>query len=140
MNSNPFSGIPVYIDKKHHDKYKQFVERKSERALDYPFATMKDLFIVAACAGAHANKYQPVKSARDIFSGETFDKDIDIPLLFTLAYKKETNVDILLEPKIILEIAQGWANGGIEILEENILGNPGRPLNNFVNWLFDINE
>jgi len=35
----------------------------------------------------------------------------------------------------LFEIAQGYANAGIEIVEDQILNNPSRPLDNFANWL-----
>ncbi|HOJ19716.1 MAG TPA: hypothetical protein PLT92_14225 [Ignavibacteriaceae bacterium] len=134
--NNPFSGISIFIDKNVHGIYEKLAKRASSNVLDFPFGTMKDLFIVSACAGANAEKFRELKSSRDIFSGEIFDEKIDVPILFALAYKKTKDVDVLLDPKKMLEIAQGWANGGIHIVEENILGHPGRPLNNLVNWLF----
>lgn len=138
MNINPLAGMSVYIDKRSHDKYRTLVERKkTDNIVDYPFASMKDLFIISACTGAKENNYQEIDSSKDIFSGETFDLNIDIPLLFVLAYKKEQNIDVLLEPKKILEIAQGWANGGIDIVESRVLGRPGTPLTNFVSWLLE---
>lgn len=137
MRDNPFAGMKVYIEKDLHDKFKSLVERKSGNINSYPFTTMKDLFIVAACAGAKVNKYKKLKSQKDIFYGETFDKDIDVPLLFVLAYKNSGDLDTLLDPKNVLELAQGWVSGGIEIIEQNILDVPGLPLNNFVNWLLE---
>lgn len=140
MTTNPFVNIAIYIDKRHNDLiYDKLVKRGTDHIEDYPFETKKDLFITAACVGAKNNKFRKLSNkSHNPFSGENFNPKIDIPILFSLAYKKENDVEVLLDPKKVIEIAQGWANGGIEILKEELLGNPGRPLFNFVNFILNI--
>jgi len=137
MKSNPFVNISIYIDKKYNDQiYDKLVKKGSDKVEDYPFETKKDLFLASACVGAKNNNFEKLSGpTHNPFSGETFDPKIDIPILLALAFKKEKDVEILLEPKKVIEIAQGWANGGIEILKDEILGNPGRPLYNLVNFV-----
>ena len=139
MTENPFITLPIYIDKEANDKiYDELVKRGADRIEDYPFETKKDLFVLAACVGAKLNRFKELHSERhNAFNGETFNSKIDVPILHALAYRKEKDVEVLLEPKRVLEIAQGWANGGISEVSNSILMQPGRPLFNFVEWVLD---
>ncbi len=133
MKSLDLAGISVYIDQSTHSFYEQLVSRASKKAQDHPFATMKDLFMFAACLGASRGLFEEIKRSKDIFSGETFNKNLDVPILAALAYTKENDLEILLEPKKVIEIAQGWANGGIRIVYNELLQKPAlNPLDNLV--------
>ena len=139
MTENPFVPYTIYIDKDANEKiYEELVKRGTDRIEDFPFETKKDLFVLAACVGAKLNRYKELSSERhNAFNGETFNTRIDVPILHTLAYKKEGDVELLLEPKRVLEIAQCWANGGINEVYNAILNNPGRPLFNYVDWVLE---
>lgn len=137
MNTNPFVNVSIYIERKVNDSiYENLAKKGGENVEDYPFETKKDLFLTAACVGAMNDKFKIITGAtHNPFSGETFNPKTDIPILFALAFKKEHDVEVLLDPKKVIEIAQGWANGGIEILNDFIFDNPGRPLLNFVRFV-----
>lgn len=128
-------GISVYVERSEaHPIYKELVSRAAKDAEDYPFATMKDLFMMAACVGAQQNRYKELAGDRvEIFGGETFDDKTDVPILAALAYHREKDIDVLSDPREIIKIAQAYANGGIEIVNQQILGGQfGRPLYNLV--------
>jgi len=127
-------GISVYVEKnKAHPIYEKLVSRSGKKADDFPFSTMKDLFVVAACMGAKHKLYEELDSRRDIFSGELFNPKIDVPVLAALAFHRTKDLEVLSDPKQVIEIAQCWANGGIHILIDELLANPGlSPLYNFV--------
>jgi len=133
MRALDLAGISVNVDQSTHPIYEKLVSRAAQNAEDYPFATMKDLFMFAACVGASRGIYEEINRNKDIFSGETFKKEVDVPILAALAYQKENSFDVLFEPKSVIEIAQGWANGGIRIVQEELLQNPAlTPLDNLV--------
>ena len=134
MKNIDFTGISVYVERnKAHPVYEQLVSRASKKAEDFPFATMKDLFMVAACVGAQHGCYEELGTKRDIFSGELFSAKTDVPVLAALAYHHIKDVEIISDPKQVIEIAQCWANGGIFILRDELLANPGLgPLYNFI--------
>lgn len=142
MNENPFIPYAIYIDKDSNEKtYEKLVKRGIDQIQDHPFETKKDLFVLAACVGAKLNRYKELSSEKhNAFNGETFNSRIDVPILQALAYKKEKDVEALLEPKRVLEIAQGWANGGIDEVHNAILNHPGRPLFNYVDWVLEQTE
>jgi dnd system-associated protein 4 len=138
MTDNPFVGIAVNIDVDANEKiYDVLVKDTLKEIEDYPFETKKDLFMLAACYGAKHNKYVPLASRHNPFKGETFNSKTDVPILMAIAFKKEQNVDVLLEPKKVIEIAQCFANGGIHDVFDAILNNPGRPFFNYVDWVLE---
>ena len=134
MKCPDLAGISIYVDEKSaHPIYEELVSRSRKKADDFPFTTMKDLFLIAACIGAHHDLYKEPANKRDIFSGEQFREKIDLPVLAALAYQKKQDIEILSNPREIIDIAQCYANEGIHILREELLVNPGlSPLYNLV--------
>lgn len=130
-------NLRVYIDKDKHELYEQLVKRGSDNPDNHPFQTMKDLFMVAACLGARNNSFEEIKSSKDIFNSDVFDEKTDVPILASLAFQKEKSLSVLNDEKKILEIAQGYANRGIDDVYNAILNNPGRPLFNYIEWLLE---
>jgi dnd system-associated protein 4 len=131
-----FTIISVYVEKEVHPIYEQLVSRGAKQVEDRPFATMKDIFILAACFGAKHNQFKKLGASRDIFSGELFNANkTDAPVLAALAYFHTKDTEVLSDPKRIIEIAQGFANAGIHLLKEELLGRPGRPLHNLVEFI-----
>lgn len=132
MKALDLTNISVYVDRSVHPIYEALVSRSSKNAEKCPFATMKDLFLVSACVGAEQGRFEELKSGRDIFSGEIFNVKIEVPILAALAYHRTKDIEVLSDPRAVVDIAQGWANGGIHIVREELLERPGTPLYNFV--------
>lgn len=137
MKSISFSRISVYVDQNDHEIYEKLTSRSVKKAEDYPFETMKDLFMAAACIGAKNNNFVEIKKGQEIFDATLFNPKIEIPVLFSLAFQKTHDIDTLSDTKKVLEIAQCWASGGIHVLEDEILTKPGRPLFNLVDYLWE---
>lgn len=132
------AGIYVYVERAAHPIYEELVARSSKDAEDHPFATMKDLFVLAACIGAERNLFKELGPSRDIFSGETFNARTDVPVLAALAFRRTKDLDTLQDPKKVVQIAECWANGGIEAVRQEIVGRPGlRPLYNLVDMIME---
>lgn len=125
-------NLKVYIDKDKHPFYEKLVKRGSENPDHFPFQTMKDLFMIAACLGVKYDAYEPLKSSKDIFGSEVFDDKIDVPVMSVIAYKREKNISVLCDDRKVLETVQNYANGGIAYVVEDIINNPGTPLNNLI--------
>lgn len=128
-------NLRIYIDKEKHETYEKLVKRGSDNPDHYPFQTMKDLFMLSACLGYKHSAYEDIGSSKDIFSADVFDEKADIPMLIALAYAKEKKLMNLLNGRKVLDIAQGYANGGIGYVVEEIINNPGKPLNNLVEMI-----
>ncbi len=136
MSTLSFTNLRVSIDASVHDIYKELTTGSSE---DAPFIKMPDLFVTAACIGAKENKYIELgKQKRDIFVADAFDTKTQIPILITLAFKHTKNLDDLADAKKILNICQAWANGGINIVYEQVMAGKGlRPLYRFTDFVLE---
>ena len=130
-------NLRVYIDKDKHEIYEKLVKRGSENPDHFPFQTMKDLFMLSACIGYKYDAFEDIISSKDIFSSDVFDEKVDVPVIVSLAYAKEKNLINLLDGRKALDIAQGYANGGIAYVVEEIINNPGKPLNNLVSLIIE---
>ncbi|MEQ8584076.1 MAG: hypothetical protein RIC30_15120 [Marinoscillum sp.] len=130
-------NLRVYIDKDKHETYEKLVKRGSENPDHFPFQTMKDLFMLSACLGFKHDAFEEIGSSKDIFSSDVFDEKVDIPMIISLAYAKDKNLMNLLDGRKVLDIAQGYANGGIGYVVEEVINNPGKPLNNLVEMILD---
>ena len=137
MKSLSFSRLSVNIDQDVHPIYEKLTSRSTKKAEDFPFETMKDLFITAACFGAKYGKYKEINKSKEIFDATLFNQKTEIPVLVSIAYQKNKDLEILYDGRKILDIAQGWANGGIQIIEDHLLNSPGIPLLNLVSLLWD---
>jgi len=136
MKSSSFSRLSVYVDQDVHPIYEKLTSRSLKKAEDFPFETMKDLFIAAACIGAKNEKFVEVNKSKEIFDATLFNSKTEIPVLLSLAFLKTKDLETLSDERKIVDIAQGWANGGIRFIEDQILNKPGRPLFNFVELLW----
>lgn len=136
MTPLSFSRLPVYVDQDVHPIYEKLTSRSSKKAEDFPFETMKDLFIASACIGAKYDRYVEIDKSKEIFDATLFNQKTEIPVLISLAFRKTKNLEMLSDGRQILDIAQAWANGGIGILEDQLLNRPGRPLMNLVDYLW----
>ncbi len=139
MSTLSFTNLRVFVDESVHDIYKELTERSVDKAEDAPFIKMPDLFVAAACIGAKRKKYKELgKKRRDIFVADAFDRQTQIPILITLAFKQTQNLDDLADAKRILNICEAWANGGINIVYEQIMAGKGlRPLYRFADFILE---
>jgi hypothetical protein len=136
MSNLSFTNLRVAIDANVHDIYKELTNGSAE---DAPFIKMPDLFITAACVGAKENKFVELgKQKKEIFVADAFDTKTQIPILITLAFKHSKNLDDLVDAKKILNICQAWANGGINIVHEQVMAGKGlRPLYRFADFVLE---
>jgi dnd system-associated protein 4 len=139
MSALELRGIRIYIEKDVHGLYEELVSRAGKDAEDRPFATMKDVFMVAACVGAQRSRYEELGASEGIFSGDVFDARIDAPVLAALAYRRTGDLETVTDAKRVVEIAQEWANAGIHTLKnEELVERPGlRPLLKLTDLVLD---
>ena len=132
-----FTNLRVFIDESVHPIYSELTNKAVDKAEDVPFIKMPDLFMAAACVGAKLDKFRELGSKkRDIFVADAFDSKTQIPILIALAHKKLKDVEELSDSKKILNICEGWANGGIHVLYEQVLSGHGlRPLYKLIDFI-----
>lgn len=136
MSTLSFTNLRVSIDASVHKIYEELTNGAPE---DAPFIKMPDLFVTAACVGAKENKYLELeRQKKQIFVADAFDTKTQIPILVTLAFKHTKNLEDLADAKKILNICQGWANGGINIVYEQVMVGKGlRPLYRFADFVLE---
>ena len=138
-----FSNLRVYIDESNHHKYIELTKPQENQTVDLrfqaedvPFIKMPDLFVAAACIGAKYDNYKEPTKKKDVFLAAAFDQKTQVPVLISLAYKRLGTTENLLEPRLILNICEGWANGGISNLYDILIEGKGlRPLYRLVDYI-----
>lgn len=129
--NNPFQSIDVSIPKTYSEEVDTYCQTsaqsvKGPRPADSPFHRKIDFWFLALCIAAH-NKVEPVKFLKKnsvkIIDGSIFSRDSwRIVALQLLAVGYTGDLDILLSPRKIMEIASGLAAAGIPILLELLKG------------------
>ena len=66
MKTLSLARLSVYVDQDVHSIYGNLTSKSVKKAEDFPFETMKDLFITSACIGAKYDRYIELKRGREI--------------------------------------------------------------------------
>jgi dnd system-associated protein 4 len=109
-----------------HEKVLELVENKQS-----PFykKTMKDVFLYAMGIGFRNGKRVPLKKRTGVIPLRTFGGE-EISLIKAIAISEKKSVDVLFGENIkeAFEIAEEYANGGIDMLYYQVFGDePGDP-------------
>lgn len=133
--SNAFarSTRRVSIDASVHDFYKELTTSKS--AEESPFLTMKDLFMLAASIGFRTQQRKPLGKREQPFHYSVFTEAEDLPILKAMAIATTGDVSVLADPDQIVQIAEEYANAGINEIRAIVTTNGGLPLWNLVEAL-----
>ena len=129
------TNVRIHIAEDHHPIYQQLVKRGNDDPDNYPFATMKDLFMMAATVGLKNGKYKPKKATKDIFAGSVFDQKNDIPVLAAIAYAHKKDFEVLFNEQEMIQIVEGYACGGINILSKELLRPNRKAIFNLINYV-----
>ena len=126
----------INIDASYHQLYEN-LRKSREDEKQPPFREMKYIFMLAALIGHLEEKWVPLeKNLRNIFARTTLKED-DMSLLRALALSKTGSPEVLLNEKEIQSIAEGYANGGIIVIKEQVEDAPGSRIDNLVNLLLN---
>ena len=107
----------------------ELVERHTESA---PFNTMKDLFLAAAAWGVKKNLSVPLAKRVSVFTWTQFSLQEDIPFIHALLVSSGIGLELLLEQAKLLDLLEGYANGGIDELSEDLVA-AGKPTVRWIN-------
>lgn len=121
----------VSIEASLHELYKQLSEGNNPE--NAPFRTMKDVFMLAACLGFRRGQRKPLAgSKRQIFHWAQFSEQVDVPILKAIAIATTGDVLVLGNQERIIQIAEEYANAGIQELKVQVVEQVGQPLWNLV--------
>jgi dnd system-associated protein 4 len=128
------TAMRISIESDQHDLYKQLAEGNNPETT--PFRTMKDVFMLAACLGFRRGQSKELKGTkRQIFHWAQFSEQIDVPILKAIAIATTGDVEVLNAQSTIVEIAEAYANIGIQDLQVHIIEGTGQPLWNLVDHI-----
>ena len=140
MNGNPeINDVEqpreyIYIDISYHQLYDDLRNIREDEKQP-PFREMKHIFMLAALIGYIEEKWVSLgKNQKNIFLRTSF-KEEDILILRAIALAKTDNPEVLANERVIQNIAEGYANGGISVIKELIEDRPGKRIDNLVDLL-----
>jgi dnd system-associated protein 4 len=117
----------VSIDASLHEFYKELSEGNDPEKV--PFRTMKDVFMLAACLGYRRGQARAIGGAkRQIFHWAQFSEQIDTPILKAIAIAVTGDVQILADQERIVQIAEEYANAGIQEIRAQLTEQATLPL------------
>ena len=120
-----------------HSKVEKLVEEKISPLYK---KTMKDVFMYAMGIGFKNGKRIPLKKRPGVIPLATF-KDSEISLIKAIAISEKNSIDVLFGENVkeIFEIAEEYANGGVDMLFYQVFGDePGDPDRKMEQALRDI--
>jgi len=117
-------GRDYNIQENKHELYKELQESEES-----PFteAELNEIFIFAVAYGSRKAGRTPIEgSGRALFNRAALS-DQTHWLIRSIAVAEERTTDVLVDGKLVKEIAEEYANGGITELHNKVFG-PGDPL------------
>ena len=133
---NTKKPLVVYCDPKHKEIYDNILKDEMFKKTGMH---LKDIFLLAMTLGFYKKRRKKLpRSKLDII--RTIDFETKENIISSIAIASEGNLDILVDKKRIYEIAEEYANGGIELLSGIILGveSYGTPSKVIENELLEI--
>jgi hypothetical protein len=131
--------LKISIDKKYHQNYLSLKYFSDKNIIDCPFEDLRQIFLLSASIGVLRNKYIPLKTGKEsIFDSYVFNEHFDLPIIYSIAYSKDKKSEILSDAHYVLEILEGYANGGFPILWNEICNSPSNNLLNLSNYINEM--
>src|SRR5579859_943997 len=114
------------IDDSVMDIYRALTE--DENIENAPFATFKDVFVLAACIGFRTAKRASLPSGKKTTIREEVFTPSDLAILKAIAIASTGDVEVMLEFGDIVTISEEYAHGGIYAVQALLLDQRGSPL------------
>lgn len=105
-------NVRVKVSKKYHPVYKALTQDSATR--HRVFEQHSDLFTFCAVLGYREGRSNPVRSEA-LFWSSALNKHQQTTLV-TLAVSSRGSYDLLTQPEAIIQIAEGFADAGIDVL------------------------
>lgn len=117
-------GRDYNIQEDNHELYKELQE---DQESPFTEAELNEIFVFAAAYGSRKAGRIPIDGGgRALFGQKTLNEQTHW-LLRSIAVAEERTTDVLIDGKLMKEIVEEYANGGITELHNKVFG-PGDPL------------
>jgi len=128
----------VLIDESVAEIYRELRADANRQPEQSPFATNKDIFMLAACLGYRSGRRQVLPSGKKLDIRESVFLESDLAILKAIAIADTGDVEVLSQPGEILRIAEEYAQSGIMDVRAILLEEPGRPLWSLIDLLMNL--
>lgn len=124
---NPFANQDIYVPKAYHEDLKLYsttfgsVEGGAKDIEEAPFKRYVDFWLLAAAVGASQDHFMTVDPAErhKFITGAVLQRDLaTIEFLFLLAITHTGDPFVVQDPRQVLDIAEGYAAGGIPLVKD----------------------
>jgi hypothetical protein len=131
--NNPFQGIDVNVPVEFHDDVVRFCQTQARPILDNsPFPRMVDMWFLAVCVAARQGLKPADPSGyetRKIIEGSIFSGDPwRVHTLMLLGIALTGSVDIVSEPRKIMQLVNGLAIAGMPAVIDMLKQGDGDPI------------
>jgi hypothetical protein len=133
LTANPFQALEVSVPDEFHTEMVRYSQREGKANIDEsPFGRMVDMWFFAICVAARAG-LKPVDSSSrksvKVIEGQIFSTDPwRIQMLMLVAIQYAGNVDVVADPKQMMNIANGLAVAGFPKVLEMIKDGDGEAI------------
>ncbi len=130
---NPFQTIDINVPNEYHEAFTRYCQKSADSTIDQsPFPRMVDLWFLSLCVAARLNlkpadisNYETTK----IIDGSIFSTDPwRIHILMLIAMSKTDTLEIVAEPRKIINLASGLAVAGLPKVIEMIKDGDSEPI------------
>lgn len=112
---------PINVKKSFHSKFEDYKSNSKRSIADSPFNDFRELYLLSAVVGLKLDLYEEIKGPKvKIFDSNVFSEHKDLPILYSIAFNKEKNAELLADDEYVLKIVEGYANGGLQIVIDAI--------------------
>lgn len=126
----------VNVEVDHHDLYRKWtIEGKGGEQL---FPNMPAMFVYAAALGQAMGVSRPLRKKVYVFKWVSFSDQEDVPILEALAVAKTNDLTVLESRNRILDIAEEYATGGVDLLRQELTASRERNLERLAKLSLEI--
>ena len=140
---NPFQGMDISVPEEYRETFARYCRTGGRSNInDSPFPRMVDLWFLSICIAVRLDM-EPTNFGKSdtykIIEGSIFANDpLRIHALMLIAIKKTGSVEIVSEPRQIMNIANGLAVAGLPKVVEMLQDGDAEPIWNISDALDEI--
>ncbi|MBW1715819.1 MAG: hypothetical protein JRJ77_08350 [Deltaproteobacteria bacterium] len=140
---NPFQGMDISVPEEYRETFARYCRTSGRSNInDSPFPRMVDLWFLSICIAVRLDM-EPANFGKSdtykIIEGSIFANDpLRIHALMLIAIKKTGSVEIVSEPRQIMNLANGLAVAGLPKVVEMLQDGDAEPIWNISDALDEI--
>ena len=143
---NPFQGTEIFVPAGCHDDVKRYCQGTDGRITVKmkPFPRMVDMWFLAICLAVRdglkpVEKGKKGKDVTEINRGEVFANETDrVHILMLIAIKVSGNIEIVTEPRKMIDIANGLAGAGLPKVIDMLEAGQESPIWNLSEAVYEL--